>query len=46
MVQPNRIVSGPDTTVAREVPAVADIETRLKDMKNAVFAKYAFGVRR
>jgi hypothetical protein len=32
--------------VAGDVPAAADIETRLEGTKNAVFAKYAFGVRR
>ena len=31
---------------AGDVPAVADIETRLEGTKNAVFAKYAFGVQR
>lgn len=29
-----------------DMPAVADIETRLKGTKNAVFANYAFGVPR
>ena len=31
---------------AGDVPAVADIETQLEGTKNAVFAKYAFGVQR
>jgi hypothetical protein len=31
---------------AADVPAVADIETQLEGTRNAVFAKYAFGVQR
>jgi hypothetical protein len=31
---------------AGNVPAVAGIETQLEGTKNAMFAKYAFGVRR
>lgn len=34
------------TIDAGDVPGVADIETRLKATKNAVFAKHAFGVQR